>query len=190
MWLCGTREVKNRKRDNNLTSLKTDVSSSVGPEKFRNEFVRLTCSLNEPWVRVVWDDGNRQIPQVQFECARNDVDVFIGLPWDVCLLAICEVARWKKKDEKKEEKADISKSHHSVKWREKKIVLLWVDKKIFCSVFCKVAAIIRLACFLLTSPLLCMLSREAMAYLCRQTEHRSAASDTLSWMISHMRISL
>lgn len=52
--------------------------------------VWLTCSLDEPRVSVVWDDGNGQIPQVEFERARNDVDVFIGLPRDVCLLTVCE----------------------------------------------------------------------------------------------------
>lgn len=68
----------------------------------------------------------------------------------------------------------------------------WGIKRLcYCgSVFCRVAAINRLACFIQTFLQLCMLSIEAVAYLCWQTEHHSAVSwnDTLSWMISHMRI--
>lgn len=56
----------------------------------------LTRSLDEPRVGVVRNDGNGQIPQVEFERPRNDVDVLIGRPWDVCLLAICEEVRVRK----------------------------------------------------------------------------------------------
>lgn len=48
-----------------------------------------TCGLDEPGVRIVGDYRNWQIPEVQLQCARDDIDVFIGVHWDVCLLAIC-----------------------------------------------------------------------------------------------------
>lgn len=93
----------------------------------------LTCSLDKPGVSIVWDDGNRQIPEVQFQCTCDDIDVFIGADWDICLLAICEDVRWNKEDKKK------------------KIVTLQKREK-------NLLSLIRLACFVLTSSQLCMLS--------------------------------
>lgn len=52
--------------------------------------LRLTCGLDEPGVGVVRDDGDGQIPQVEFQSARDDVDVLVRFHRDVRLLASCE----------------------------------------------------------------------------------------------------
>lgn len=51
---------------------------------------RLTRGLDEPGVGGVRDDGDGQIPQVEFQSARDDVDVFVRFHRDVRLLASCE----------------------------------------------------------------------------------------------------
>lgn len=40
-------------------------------------------------MRVVCDEGNRQLSEVEFEGSGDDVDVLVGIRGDVGLLSIC-----------------------------------------------------------------------------------------------------
>ncbi len=50
--------------------------------------VWLTGSLDEAWICVIRDDGDRQVPEVEFKSTCDDVDVFIDVHGDVCFLSI------------------------------------------------------------------------------------------------------
>jgi len=50
----------------------------------------LTGRLDELRVGVVCDERDREIPEVQLQRARDDVDVFVHVHRNICLLTILE----------------------------------------------------------------------------------------------------
>lgn len=113
----------------------------------------LTCSLDKPGVGAVWNDRDRKLPEVHLQRSCDDIDVFIGLRRDVCLLTICENVTMKsvKSCFFYTEKANISTFPPQNEVRNKEIFWAQVKKTVYsCSVFCQAAAIIRLSSFPLT----------------------------------------
>ena len=50
----------------------------------------LTCSFDESGVGVIREDRNGQIPEVEFQSTRDNVDIFISVHRDVGLLTLWE----------------------------------------------------------------------------------------------------
>lgn len=159
-------------------------------------FVKLwrTCSFDELGICFEWDDGNWQIPEVQFQSTRDDIDVFIGARWDVCLLAICsnmfknqeEEWKWRRKWECSNWKCHISTFPSQGELRSEGIVLKQCKKK-QPEFYSRVSSIISLACLILTFAHLCMLSRGGCGLLvladwalqCCELEWHSVMDDLL-----------
>lgn len=49
---------------------------------------RPTCSFYEVWVGIICDERNRQLSEVQFEGAGDDVDVLVSAGRNICLFSI------------------------------------------------------------------------------------------------------
>lgn len=49
-----------------------------------------TGSFNEAGVRVVGDEGNGQVPEVQLQGSGDDVDVFIRAGGNVRFFSVCQ----------------------------------------------------------------------------------------------------
>lgn len=48
-----------------------------------------TCRLYKLWVGIIRDEWNWQIPEVQFKCTSDNIDIFIHIHRNISFLPIC-----------------------------------------------------------------------------------------------------
>lgn len=51
--------------------------------------VILTCRLYKLWVGIIRDEWNWQIPEVQFKCTSDNIDIFIHIHRNISFFPIC-----------------------------------------------------------------------------------------------------
>ena len=64
--------------------------------------VLLTCRLYKLWVGIICDEWNWQIPEVQFKCTSDNIDIFIHIHRNISFFPICvekalTLKAWKRK---------------------------------------------------------------------------------------------
>lgn len=71
------------------TAIKSTGKSCTERRRKGEKCIIRTCGLYKLWVGIIRDEWNWQIPEVQFKCTSDNIDIFIHIHRNISLLPIC-----------------------------------------------------------------------------------------------------
>lgn len=86
---CATPPKQGMQRKFHGAAIKSAGESCTQRRRKREKCITHTCGLYKLWVGIIRDEWNWQIPEVQFKCTSDNIDIFIHIHRNISLLPIC-----------------------------------------------------------------------------------------------------